>query len=140
MLLRVAFDRPDHTLGLPLGHKVVLRAKLDGEEVTEVCTPITHMHQQGHVDFLVSPEGLGRLKAGDSVELRGKVSGLIYHGLGYFEHSKSKDLGKRNQVGYVLTGKDTALVYRLILTSLMNEDEVKHWLVYEPGASATLTD
>jgi len=101
--LSLAFDKPEEVLGLPLGHKLMIRIPDPNGEVTESAFPISGIHHQHYLDVYFCfdeittrfKNALERLKVDDVVDVQAKATNFRYHGLGYFEHSKREPLGKR---------------------------------------------
>lgn len=119
---------------MPLGHHVEVKG-LESLKVEELC-PMSELKQTGHVDFLVPTScTLASMTKGEQVLCRAKSKDLVYHGLGYFEHRK-QPLPRQRKLCYVVRGLEITLIYRLLLTSLTNEDEVQHWVIYTPGVEA----
>ncbi|WIA11609.1 hypothetical protein OEZ85_011714 [Tetradesmus obliquus] len=96
-LFRFALPTPQHRLGLPVGKHIQLYANIGGEGVVRPYTPTTLDIELGHFDLVVKvyppappkyPQGgkmsqyLDSLAVGDTVEVRGPVGDVEYHGRG----------------------------------------------------------
>eukprot|EP00887_Chlorella_sp_A99_P007145 scaffold2.g7145.t1 len=106
---RFALPHEDQQLGLPVGQHVSLRGRLpDGEEVMRAYTPVSDIHQRGHVDFVIKlyPDGkmsrvLAAMKVGDTIDIKGPK--------GRFKYSP----GTKRALGMLAGGSGITPMYQL---------------------------
>ncbi|KAJ3016317.1 UNVERIFIED_CONTAM: NADH-cytochrome b5 reductase [Siphonaria sp. JEL0065] len=84
-IYRLALQKPDQILGLPIGQHIQVTANIDGKDITRSYTPISSDDDLGVLDLLIKsyPTGnlsryFGTLKVGDKVKVRGPKGNFKY--------------------------------------------------------------
>jgi len=106
-IFRFALQSPEHTLGLPVGQHMYLKATIDGQEVQRAYTPISSDDDKGHFDLMVKvyfknvhpkfPDGgkltqyLEGMAIGDSIAVRGPSGRFVYKANGVYETKRGRD-------------------------------------------------
>ncbi len=130
---RFALPSPDQPLGLPVGHHLYLRAMVHDEMVMRPYTPTSLTHERGSFELVVKvyfahqdpkhPQGgkmsqhLNRMRIGETIDVKGPMGRLVYHGRGWFEIKGSKHSPKHaSRIGLVAGGTGITPMYQLLQT------------------------
>lgn len=149
-IFRFSFTDPEWTFGLPVGNHVVFyqtiptKTKPEGELIYRKYTPISDVHNEGFVDFVIKvyrknvhprfPEGgimtqyLETLNNGDTIGMQGPAGRLTYQGYGMFT-IKGKQI-RKTRIGCVAGGSGITPVYSVIQAALKNKDKTESSLIF----------
>ncbi len=149
-IFRFSFSDPDFTFGLPIGQHVIFSATIptkehpEGELVERKYTPISAIHNQGCVDFVIKiyrkgihprfPDGgimtqyLETLTSGSEMLMSGPKGRLAYEGFGNIKIS-GKTINKKT-IGLVSGGTGITPCYQVLQAALDGDDGTNLSLVF----------
>lgn len=144
-LFRFALPSPDQILGLPIGKHIFLYANINGKLCIRAYTPISSDDDVGFLDLLIKiyfknvhpkfPAGglmsqyLEGLSLQDSIDIKGPLGHIEYHGRGNFTiNGKNKSAKK---ITMLAGGTGITPLYQIIKAILKDpEDKTEMYLVY----------
>ena len=130
------FPKETDKLGLPCGQHFLTRIKgPDGKNVIRAYTPISNDKQSGSVDLLIKvyypndkfPEGgkmsqlFDNLKLGDTVEFKGPIGHLDYHGKSDFTVGGKR--GTFAKCNFIAGGTGITPIYQLLKENAEEKDD-----------------
>jgi cytochrome-b5 reductase len=148
-IFRLGLPTPQHTLGLPIGQHISLKATIKDKEVMRSYTPISSDDDKGYVDLLVKvyfanvhpkfPEGgamsqhLESLKVGDTILVKGPSGRLEYVRQGLFKMKQGQNWVDRKvrRLAMIAGGTGITPLLQLVRAVLKNpEDKTEMWLLF----------
>ena len=140
LFMRFALPHPQQRLGLPTGQHFMLYANVNGKTCARAYTPISNDGQLGAVDMVIKvyntpgKEGkmsshLGRMKVGDTMEIKGPLGEVTYTRAGCFKVGKTEH--NVRHVAMIAGGTGITPHFQVIQTALLSpEDTTCFHLLY----------
>lgn len=144
-LYTFALQSPEHTLGLPVGYHVFVKATVNGQKLIRSFTPVSSEKDKGRVVFCVKtyfananpefPDGgkmsqhFERLKIGEMIAIRGPLGHVEYTGPGdIIIHGERRRVSK---LGMICGGTGITPAFQIIKSIYDNpNDQTEIKLVY----------
>ncbi|GBC07372.1 hypothetical protein RclHR1_07410008 [Rhizophagus clarus] len=145
-IFRFGLQSDKHSLGLPVGNHIFVRASIDNKPLIRSYTPITASNDPpGYFDLLVKvyfknehpqfPNGglmsqyLDSLNVGDKIEIKGPIGSFFYNGRGQYRYKSNNKSCK--EIGMIAGGTGITPMYQVIRSALRDpEDPTKLSLIY----------
>ncbi|KAL0490133.1 cytochrome-b5 reductase [Acrasis kona] len=120
------FEDKDQVSGLHVASCVLTMANIDGKNVVRPYTPVTHVDEKGHMDFVIKTyekgnmsKHLDQLKPGDKLLIKGPIPKYPYKP------------NEKEHIGMIAGGTGIAPMYQIFSHALANpEDKTKFSLLY----------
>lgn len=148
---RFALPTKEHSLGIQLGHHVMLTAKINGDIVVRPYTPTSSVDEKGHFDLVMKvykasqnpdfPNGgkmsqyMDSLKIGDKIDVRGPTGRMNYkrNGIFHLKFDRTSPLTTLNvkNLGMIAGGTGITPMFQLIKDICEHpEDQTKMSLIF----------
>ncbi|CAG8440928.1 15057_t:CDS:2 [Funneliformis caledonium] len=140
-IFRFALQSDKHSLGLPAGNHMFIRASINNQAIIRAYTPVTTPYAPpGYFDLLIKvyfknvhpkfPNGgimtqhLESLNIGDRIDVKGPLGSFIYFGRGQYQvkNGTSASLHKCKRIGMMAGGSGITPMYQII-QSVLNDSE-----------------
>lgn len=144
-LFRFSLPSTDQIMGLPIGKHILLSANINGKLCIRAYTPVSTDDEVGFFDLLIKiyfknvhpkflqgglmSQYLEGLHLGDSIDVKGPLGDIQYHGRGNFTiNGKNKSAKK---IAMLAGGTGITPLYQIIKAILKDpEDKTEMYLVY----------
>ncbi|CAB4392018.1 unnamed protein product [Rhizophagus irregularis] len=139
-IFRFALQSNKHSLGLPVGNHIFIRASINNQAVIRAYTPITTSHDPpGYIDLLIKvyfknenpqfPDGglmsqyLESLNVGDKIDIKGPIGSFNYIGRGQYRIKRASNNKNCKQIGMIAGGTGITPMYQIIQSVLSDPDD-----------------
>ncbi|RIA92042.1 nitrate reductase [NADH]-like protein [Glomus cerebriforme] len=138
-IFRFALQSDKHSLDLPVGNHIFIRASINNQSVIRAYTPVTTSNDPpGYFDLLVKiyfknehpqfPDGglmsqhLDSLNLGDKIDIKGPLGSFIYFGRGQYRIKSGSPIKNCKRIGMIAGGSGITPMYQVI-QSVLNDPE-----------------
>lgn len=140
-IFRFALQSNKHSLGLPVGNHIFIRASINNQTAIRAYTPVTTSHDpSGYIDLLIKvyfknehpqfPDGglmsqyLESLNVGDKIDIKGPIGSFNYIGRGQYRIKSGVSNNKNcKQIGMIAGGTGITPMYQIIQSVLSDPDD-----------------
>ncbi|GBC10494.1 hypothetical protein RclHR1_09680004 [Rhizophagus clarus] len=148
-IFRFALQSDKHSLGLPVGNHIFIRASINNQAVIRAYTPITTSNDPpGYIDLLIKvyfknehpqfPDGglmsqyLESLNVGDKIDIKGPIGSFVYNGRSQYRVKSGASNNKTcKRIGMIAGGTGITPMYQVIKSVLSDpEDLTELSLIY----------